>query len=59
MVKLALLGAGMLVVWWALVVILAGRLSPGTLKELARLLPACFILVRRMRRDHRYLVRAK
>ena len=59
MVKLALLGAGMLVVWWALLVILARRLSPGPLKELARFMPACLILVRRLRRDPRVPARAK
>jgi sugar lactone lactonase YvrE/uncharacterized membrane protein YkvA (DUF1232 family) len=44
--------AGMVALWAALVV-LAGRLPPGLLQELAGFLPACVTLVRRLRADPR------
>ncbi|MDQ3570376.1 MAG: DUF1232 domain-containing protein [Actinomycetota bacterium] len=49
-VKLVLVGAGSLVASWALLVLLARRLPPGLLKDLAGFLPACLTLVRRLRR---------
>ena len=49
---LTLLGIGALVLLlsWAVLVLLARRLPPGTARELARFLPACVTTVRRLRR---------
>jgi uncharacterized membrane protein YkvA (DUF1232 family) len=38
---------------WALLFVLARRLPPGLLKDLAGLLPACVTTARRLRRDPR------
>ena len=38
---------------WAVLVILAARLPPGLLKELAGFLPSCVTMIRRLRRDPR------
>lgn len=59
MLKLVLVGAGVLVGSWAVLVILARRLPPGLLKDLAGLLPACLTLARRLRRDPRVPRRAR
>ena len=42
--------AGVLVLSWGLLVLLARRLPEGTAKELARFLPACATAMRRLRR---------
>jgi len=42
-------GLGLLVLSWALLVLLAARLPPGTARELARFLPACVTTARRLR----------
>lgn len=44
---------------WALLVILARRLPPGILKELAGFIPACVTAIRRLRNDPRVPRRAK
>ena len=44
------IGAGALLLSWAVLVLLARRLPEGTAKELARFLPACVTTVRRLRR---------
>ncbi len=44
---------------WAVLFLLARRLPPGLLKELAGFLPACVTTVRRLRRDPRVPRRAK
>ena len=44
---------------WALLVVAARRLPPGTLRDLAAILPACLTTVRRLRRDPRVPRRAK
>jgi uncharacterized membrane protein YkvA (DUF1232 family) len=44
---------------WALLVVLAARLPPGLLKELAGFLPACITLARRLRADPRVPFKAK
>ena len=44
---LALLGC------WAVLVVLAARLPPGLLKDIASFLPACVTCMRRLRRDPR------
>ena len=43
-------GAGVVVLTWAVLVLLARRLPPGTARELARFLPACATAIRRLRR---------
>ena len=44
---------------WAVLILLARRLPPGVLKDLAGLLPACVTTVGRLRRDPRVPRRAK
>ncbi len=51
--------AGLMVASWALLILLARRLPPGPLRELARFIPACLTTVRRLRRDPRVPRRAK
>ncbi len=58
-VKLVLIGLGALLASWTLLVVLARRLPPGVLKDLAGFLPACLTLARRLRRDPRVPRRAK
>lgn len=56
----AVLVAGALMVGtWALLVLLARRLSPGLLRDLAGFVPDCVTTVRRLRRDPRVPRRAK
>jgi uncharacterized membrane protein YkvA (DUF1232 family) len=57
--KLILTAAVVTVGLWALLVILAARLPPGLLKDLAGFLPACVTLVRRLRADPRVPFKAK
>ena len=52
-------GAILIVASWALLVVLARRLPPGVLKDLATVLPACVTTARRLRRDERVPLRAK
>jgi uncharacterized membrane protein YkvA (DUF1232 family) len=46
-----LIAFGVLLASWALLVVLARRLPPGVLKDLAGFLPACVMMVRRLRKD--------
>lgn len=55
----AVIGVGVLLASWALMVVLAARLPEGTLKELASFLPDCVMAVRRLRKDPRVPRRAK
>jgi uncharacterized membrane protein YkvA (DUF1232 family) len=57
--ELILLAAGVMVALWALLVILAARLPPGLLKDLAGFLPACVTLAGRLRADPRVPFKAK
>jgi uncharacterized membrane protein YkvA (DUF1232 family) len=57
--KLVLIAAAVMVALWGLLVILAARLPPGLLKDLAGFLPACVTLVRRLRADPRVPWQAK
>ena len=57
--RFGLIAAGVVVASWAALVLLARRLPPGLLKDLAGFLPACVTLVRRLRRDPRVPRRAK
>ncbi|GAB1691568.1 YkvA family protein [Krasilnikovia sp. M28-CT-15] len=52
-------GAVLLVLSWAVLVLLARRLPPGILRDLAGFIPACVTTVRRLRRDPRVPRRAK
>ncbi|WP_431944149.1 YkvA family protein [Micromonospora marina] len=58
-----LIGLGMatagLIVSWAVLVLLARRLPPGVLRDLAAFLPDCGTAVRRLRRDPRVPRRAR
>jgi uncharacterized membrane protein YkvA (DUF1232 family) len=53
LLKLILIAAVVMVAVWGLLVILAARLPPGLLKDLAGFLPACVTLARRLRADPR------
>lgn len=55
----SLVGVGLLLASWALLVVLAARLPSGSLRELAAFLPNCVTLVRRLRRDPDVPRRAK
>ena len=57
--KLILTAAAVMVGLWALLVILAARLPPGLLKDLAGFLAACVTLARRLRADPRVPWQAK
>ena len=55
----AAVAAAVVLASWALLVLLARRLPPGTLRDLAAFLPDCVTLVRRLARDPRVPRRAK
>ena len=57
--KAALVALALVVGSWGLLVVLAARLPPGLLKDLAGFLPACVTLLRRLRRDPRVPTRVK
>jgi uncharacterized membrane protein YkvA (DUF1232 family) len=59
MLRTLLIAAIMLLATWALLVVAAKRLPPGSLKDLAGFLPACLTTVRRLRSDPRVPRRAK
>jgi uncharacterized membrane protein YkvA (DUF1232 family) len=54
-----LISVGTLFASWALLVVLARRLPPGLMKDLAGILPACATTTWRLRRDQRVPRRAK
>ena len=54
-----LVAIALVVATWGTLVLLAARLPPGLLKDLAGFLPACVTLLRRLRRDPRVPRRAK
>src|ERR671919_1099376 len=51
--------AAVLVVTWGLLVLLARRLPPGIMRELAAFIPDCLTTVRRLRNDPRVPRRAR
>jgi uncharacterized membrane protein YkvA (DUF1232 family) len=57
--RLLLIGVGVVIATWALLSVLARRLPPGAAKDLATVLPACATTARRLRRDPRVPRRAK
>jgi uncharacterized membrane protein YkvA (DUF1232 family) len=59
LIRLALIGAAILVASWGVLVLLARRLPPGSMKDLASVLPACVTTARRLRGDPRVPRRAK
>jgi len=56
---IVLIGVALLLSSWAVLVILARRLPPGLLRDLAGFLPACVTTTRRLRRDPRVPRRVK
>jgi uncharacterized membrane protein YkvA (DUF1232 family) len=50
---LLLLGVGLLLASWVVLIVLARRLPPGLAKDLASFLPACATALRRLRKDPR------
>ena len=59
MIRLLLIAVAVIVTSWAVLILLARRLPPGTAKDLATVLPACATTVRRLRKDPRVPRRAK
>ena len=59
MIRLLLLAPVVLLVTWGVLVLLARRLPPGLLKDLAGFIPACVAMARTLRRDPRVPRRAK
>jgi uncharacterized membrane protein YkvA (DUF1232 family) len=57
--RTVLLAVALMVGTWALLVLLARRLPPGLLRDLARFIPDCVTTIRRLRRDPRVPRRAK
>jgi uncharacterized membrane protein YkvA (DUF1232 family) len=57
--RAVVIGFVLLLASWALLVVLARRLPPGLLKDLATVLPACATTANRLRRDPRVPRRAK
>jgi len=53
MLRIVLIGLGLLVLTWLLMIVLAKRLPPGSAKDLATVLPACVTTIRRLRKDPR------
>lgn len=58
-VAVASIGVGAVLASWALLILLARRLPPGTVKDLAAILPACATTMWRLRRDPAIPFRAK
>ena len=54
-----LIGLVVLAASWVVLVVLAARLPPGLMKELAQFLPACVTMMRRLRSDPNVPRRAK
>ena len=59
MIRVILIGVGCLAASWVLMIVLAARLPPGILKDLAGFLPACVTTIRTLRKDPRVPRRAK
>ena len=59
MLRAVLIALAALVVLWGALVVLAARLPPGVLKDLASFLPACLTLLRRLCTDPRVPASAK
>ena len=59
LLRVLLIGVGLIVLSWGLLAFAAKRLPPGTAKDLATVLPACLTTTRRLRADPRVPRRAK
>lgn len=59
MIRLLLVGLLLVLSSWAVLVVLARRLPPGSLKDLATVLPACATTVSRLRKDPRVPLQVK
>ena len=59
MIRVLLIGVACLVASWALMIVLAARLPPGIVKDLAGFLPACVTTIKVLRKDPRVPRRAK
>jgi uncharacterized membrane protein YkvA (DUF1232 family) len=57
--RIALVSALAIIASWAILIILARRLPPGVLKDLAGILPACASTLWKLRRDSNVPRRAK
>jgi uncharacterized membrane protein YkvA (DUF1232 family) len=57
--QLALVSVGVVLLSWVVLIVLARRLPPGLMKDLAGILPACAGALWRLRRDPRVPRRAK
>ena len=57
--RAVLVAVALMVATWALLVVLARRLPPGLLRDLASFVPDCVTTIRRLRRDPRMPRRAK
>jgi uncharacterized membrane protein YkvA (DUF1232 family) len=57
--QLALVSIGAVLFSWVVLIVLARRLPPGLLKDLASILPACAATLWRLRRDPQVPRRAK
>jgi uncharacterized membrane protein YkvA (DUF1232 family) len=55
----SVIAAGCVAATWLLLIVLARRLPPGLLRDLAAFIPDCVTTVRRLRRDPRVPRRAK
>ena len=52
-IRIVVLGLGVVLLSWLLMIVLAKRLPPGSAKDLASVLPACVTTIRRLRKDPR------
>jgi uncharacterized membrane protein YkvA (DUF1232 family) len=52
-IRIVVLGLGVLLLSWLLMIVLAKRLPSGSAKDLASVLPACVTTIRRLRKDPR------
>ncbi len=59
MIRILLIALGCLAASWVLMIVLAARLPPGILKDLAGFLPACVTTITTLRKDPRVPRRAK
>jgi uncharacterized membrane protein YkvA (DUF1232 family) len=59
MIRILLIATGVWMASWVVLVILARRLPPGILRDLAGFLPACVTMTRRLRQDPQVPRRAK
>ena len=59
MIRIVVIAVGVVLASWVVLVVLARRLPPGVLKDLAGFLPACVTMARTLRRDPRVPRRAK